>query len=660
MAHAPTSSDPSTFAHGFYDASWYGCVGDGSTDDGDAFRTVIDAVEAAGGGTIYLQPGTYLLGRDGSHAWCARLTGSNVTIKGVKGKTVLKQAPGQTSVVILLNLQDCTNVIIEDITFDGNWGATDGVTDSLDGINHTTQVDPKNHCIMVRGCTDVVIRDCIFTDAYGDFIWIGYSASSVADWSENILIERCRGHLAARNGVTIGQAAERITCRDSKWTHIYAQAFDSEPINHPTRDIVVERCYLGLWWNPGNAARTGNQSLSIYGGSVTLPGPNTLSRHWRVRDCTIEGSCLILSAQDVVVENCRFINDFSGESYAPVDIYGFSDDVWILNNYIYDRVTSTSGNHDASIQVRPYAAASNNMQPAGIFVKGNRIQARNGRIGILVSGTGGRSYSTGAIQADTSGTLTGATTSTMTDSGAAWTVNQWIGYQVRVGTVRATVQSNTATVLTLFVDTAGGATAWTDRFGDTDAATPSSGTYYLTGRSGWVHVEGNQIDLSDDDGQGQGSTGIKVYSFRAGMRVKVAGNETKNANDEGILIQGVDANRTFLNLEVTDNIAYDDQTVATCTATVRYSTFYATRHVNRGNSAGDGVAAAMAGLSSGYWIISDGTPATYAGYGAPSHSATKSSMYYRVDGAVGSGGAVGTLRYINSTGSTTWVALIDG
>jgi hypothetical protein len=640
----------------------YGAVGDGVTDDRAAFDAAATAAHAAGGGEVHVPVGTYIIGKNPAGAWNWRLnTLSNITISGPnKGAATIKQkAAMPSSSASLLNLQNCTNIKIRNLTFDGNWGATDNSTDTLAGINHDTQVDPKNHCIMVRGSTDVVIEDCVFTDCYGDFIWVGYNASDVSDWSDNILINRCRGHLAARNGVTIGQAVENVICRDSKWTHIYAQAFDSEPVDMPTRNILVEGCYLGLWWNPGNVARTGNQSVSIYGGTAVRPGPNATSRHWRVRDCTIEGSCLVFNAEDVVIEDCRFINDFTGESYPPIDVNGFADDVWIQNNYVYDRVTSTTGNHDASIQVRTYAAATTNMQPVGVFIRGNRIKPRNSRMGILVSGTGGRAYSTGAVQADTSGTLTGATTSTLTDSGAAWTTNQWQGYQVRVGTAIATVETNTSTVLTLYVDLAGGATAWTDRFGDMDATTPASGTYYLTGRSGWVHVEDNQIDCSNDDGQTGGTTGIKVYAYRAGMRVKVAGNEIKNANDEGILIQGVDANRTFLNLEVIDNIAYDDQASPTCTATVRYSTFYATRHVERGNSAGDGVAAARAGLSSGYWLVSDGSPAVYAGYGAPSHTATKGSIYTRCDGTAGVLGEAGTLRYVNSTGATTWVALAD-
>ena len=55
-----------------------------------------------------------------------------------------------------------------------------------------------------------------------------------------------------------------------------------------------------------------------------------------------------------------------------------------------------------------------------------------------------------------------------------------------------------------------------------------------------------------------------------------------------------------------------------------------------------------------------GGVAQYEGAGAPSFAAARGSLYVRTDGAVGSGGAAGTLRYVNATGADTWVALIDG
>lgn len=88
---------------------------------------------------------------------------------------------------------------------------------------------------------------------------------------------------------------------------------------------------------------------------------------------------------------------------------------------------------------------------------GNDIEARN--LG-------------GDIAGDT-GTSTGATATTLTDTGKSWTTNAWAGHMVSTGGVYGVVLSNTATVLTV------------DRWytpsspGGAAASTPSTGAYVL-------------------------------------------------------------------------------------------------------------------------------------------------------------------------------------
>lgn len=75
-----------------------------------------------------------------------------------------------------------------------------------------------------------------------------------------------------------------------------------------------------------------------------------------------------------------------------------------------------------------------------------------------------------------SGTTTAApTATTATDSGAAWTINQWAGFMAIIGGVYGVVLSNTATQVTVdrwytATNPGGGA-----------AATPASGTYVIIG-----------------------------------------------------------------------------------------------------------------------------------------------------------------------------------
>lgn len=55
----------------------------------------------------------------------------------------------------------------------------------------------------------------------------------------------------------------------------------------------------------------------------------------------------------------------------------------------------------------------------------------------------------GGTQAGTSGTATATTATSLTNSGASWTTNQWAGKLVVAGTAYGVIISNTATALTI-------------------------------------------------------------------------------------------------------------------------------------------------------------------------------------------------------------------
>ena len=167
-----------------------------------------------------------------------------------------------------------------------------GYLDAATGINHTTQADPRNHLIQIRGSQNITIEDCVFRQSYGDFIWMGYSSDDdTLNYSSNITISRCRGDMSARNGVTIGQKTEDVTVSGCSFINVYATAFDTEPQGNDQapRDVTIEKTKLGLWWNPNNAGRTVNSSLSISGSQPLAQGQENMARNYRVTKCAIAG-----------------------------------------------------------------------------------------------------------------------------------------------------------------------------------------------------------------------------------------------------------------------------------------------------------------------------------------------------------------------------------
>ena len=653
----------SVFASGSADSNVfnvkaYGARGDGITDDAPAVRLAMAAANAAGGGIVYFPAGTYLVSKDAGNPWCLQVPGDNITLLGAGPRlsTVKAAAALPAPPVGLIYANNVAAPQVRELGVDGNWGAVIGVNPPAgsvipDGINQLNQVDPKNHLLIFRGCADIVVENVYATQSYGDMVWLGYSTSpdDTTNGCKRVVLRGIIGDTSARNGITLGQRCSDIVVENCHMLNgtMYAQAFDTEPqgVDQPCRDVHVSDSVFGLWWDTG-APRTQNSSFSIVGGDTTAAGQENAARGYRVERNTIYGSLAIASAFDVVIRDNRIICDFAGNSVAPVFVNHTSDDVAILDNYIYDRSANpAAGAHDASIMVEVYGIGFLSYQPAGVRVDGNKIKSRNGRSGIKAIGTGGGSsnIATGT-QAPVAGVATATTATTLTDGGAAWAGNQFAGWTVRRGTAHGTVITNTATELTT--------TGWYDVLGN-PTADPGVGAYAVDQLRGLLAIENNSIDCTND-GNGGGANGIEIQADVAGMRVSVARNRIRNANAVGVnLIPGVAANPVLL-LEIVDNVGWDDQLVATFSYLVRIpDPSYVTKLVVRSNL-NNGAAFPLpfigqaAAAVPGVWLVEDGVPQRWTGYGVPAMAAPDGSTFARLDG-----GALTTL-YARVAGA--WVA----
>lgn len=527
-----------------------------------------------------------------------------------------------------------------------------GILDDKTGINHSDQTDPQNHAIMVRGCENGSITRVLLRQVYGDGIWTGTSATDFSKATRNLHVSEVDCEVTGRDGISFAQAVDGATVWKCQFRAIFAQACDIEPVDQFVRNITVEHCKLGFWWNPSNVGRNTNSSVAIVGGNFLANATTIHARSVTVRDCVINGSIIIESAADVLIEKNRILCDFSGHSYAPIFARIHNDALTIRDNWVYDRTTGASaGLHEASILCRFYASGANVAQPAGLKISGNKVFSRNGVRGIEVNGTGSHAYSTTAVVADETNTATSTTSTTVTRSGASWTTNQWIGWLVRIGNATGAVVSNTGTVLTLYTPSltaSSGQAGWYDPTGN-PVATPAAGTYLLFKPDGVAVIENNEVDCSND-GNGAGAEGISMQTDRAGTRVICRNNRVLNATGAAYRIKSQDTARQFLDLQIYDNYAWDNQLTPTTTTVLGFTTgpYYASMTL-RNNHASTGITTYISGLTSGVWLVNDGARQDWEGYGSPNTviTAPKGSSFYRRDGGAG------TCFYINEDGTNT-------
>ncbi|HVI40289.1 MAG TPA: glycosyl hydrolase family 28-related protein, partial [Anaerovoracaceae bacterium] len=103
----------------------FGAKGDGATNDTAALTAALAFINAAGGGTLYLPPGVYILGSK------VIFTPNNTTIRGEVGTTIVRAANG-SDYDYMLDISPGTGLTIENVEFDANQAGR-GVTTNVKG-----------------------------------------------------------------------------------------------------------------------------------------------------------------------------------------------------------------------------------------------------------------------------------------------------------------------------------------------------------------------------------------------------------------------------------------------------------------------------------------------------------------------------------------------
>jgi polygalacturonase len=164
----------------------YGAVGNGTHDDTSAFQAAIKSLPSSGG-TVVVPAGTYLI--DAVRSVKLR---SNMHLKlDASAKLIAKPtSSGEYSVLFAENLHD----------IEVSGGQIVGERD-----HHRGTGGEGGHCIRVRGCSRVTIRDIRLSKGWGDGLVVGPKPV----WGKNFIYSRdvavanivCNGN--RRNGLSI-------------------------------------------------------------------------------------------------------------------------------------------------------------------------------------------------------------------------------------------------------------------------------------------------------------------------------------------------------------------------------------------------------------------------------------------------------------------------
>ena len=259
--------------------------------DNRALQSAVDYIAQLGGGTVLIGPGEYLM-RDSLHLR------SGVTVRGVKGKTVLRKAPGVKSRLVLdgdFGEQQFTVANPE------GFAVGSGVTirDKNAGGFHTTVARITGRTGATFSIDKPIMADCLVDrDAYAATAFpvvSGYDVTDVriqdltieGNKDENIHLNGCRGA-----GVFLyrgyGTVVQGCTIRGYNGDGIsFQQSNDVQVIGC----VSEHNTSLGL--HPGS----GSQRPTIRGCIARHNGEDGLFLCWRVRHGLFEDNLLELNGR---------------------------------------------------------------------------------------------------------------------------------------------------------------------------------------------------------------------------------------------------------------------------------------------------------------------------------------------------------------------------
>jgi len=236
LLDAGTSSTvfvPPTRARGsaVVDVRDYGAFGDGVHDDTAAIQRAINALPSTGG-TVVVPAGTYMVD----------------AVKSIRLRSLMHlQIAHEAKLVALPNAADRYYVVnayqVSDVEISG--GQVIGERD-----RHLASTGEWGHCVMVRGCKRVTVRDMRMANGWGDGLSIGAADGSTTVLSEDVVVANvvCSGN--RRQGLTIGRS-RNVKVYDSEFSYTGGIKpscgidIEPDPVGTSVTDgVLVQNCWI--------------------------------------------------------------------------------------------------------------------------------------------------------------------------------------------------------------------------------------------------------------------------------------------------------------------------------------------------------------------------------------------------------------------------------
>ncbi len=219
-----------------YNVKDYGAKGDGYTDDTAAIQKAVNAAYSAGGGTVYVPDGTYMISPTVQVVMKSNTKLSLSDSATLKAKT---SSGGFTTVILIHNVS--------------NVSVTGG---KIMGDRTGTATGSENKGITIIGANYVTISGVAVSGFRGDGIYVGAGWNGAQNYAGNVLIQDFTIDNCSRNGITV-ISARNLTIRNGQISNIDGSTpesgIDMEPnySSESLQNILVENLVTRYCGNVG-------------------------------------------------------------------------------------------------------------------------------------------------------------------------------------------------------------------------------------------------------------------------------------------------------------------------------------------------------------------------------------------------------------------------
>jgi polygalacturonase len=208
-----------------------GAVGDGVTDDTWAFNAAITQVHAAGGGSVYVPVGTYLIDADVS----IKLK-TDVWLDMVDSTRIIKVKPTASNRYNVIRMHNISNSRVIGGKIKG------------DRYQHLASTGEHGMGVSIYGAYNCKVVNTVIIDCWGDGISIGtQSIYSATNQSVNCVITGVTSRNNRRQGLTIG-GVDSLIVVNSNFTHTNGTApqagIDIEPDSDIAERVHIKNCEI--------------------------------------------------------------------------------------------------------------------------------------------------------------------------------------------------------------------------------------------------------------------------------------------------------------------------------------------------------------------------------------------------------------------------------